>query len=1802
VDLFVGDPWIPMPNYTNFNWSSASDVAEIVEVPPGAVACGGNASCPFYLSVTGYSMGLATYTIVVANVSGPITLADGVPVDGVVVSGDYDHYNITVVPSSTFHSLTFSLVSGYGDPDIYITANDASGAWPSTTYYTWAGKGSAGSDMVTVSFADPKFSAACPPNTPCRIAASVYGYTTASYTLTATSSGGYTQLIAGIPATGFVSAGSYAYFNFTPSTPDNFTIAVTALSGDPDVYVSATNPAPNQGAGNYTWAAASDADEIIRIGTADPNFRAPPAWYAIGVYGWGGNTSFSVLARMDAANFTAKLSDGVPQAASAAPHSFAYFSYTLAPKPPGATHVGVDIAVSPQLGDTDLYVSNLTTTGPGGTTVPVFPQVVCTYRLSTGKCGLYGVDKSTYTWSSANQGTQDFVSISRAAINPGQAIVIGVLATTPDLPSGAAPDPSVFSVVAASGDTAMVLPTGVQVPGAVTASAYKYYSYTVSAWNMDIVIAATVRSGGAVDIYVAEGFTPGFGNSTWNTSVPTGIIRDKYVLIPFSSLSPACQQSTFSGSTCTLSVAVQGWKNMGPGAESIYTISAQISGNPSYPYWLQAGWPVYTFIPAFGAEYFYSSIDIPPSRTIYVTVQNMLGSTTMYLNLGTGRGFWTPGGPPADLTSPDVGGFERAVIPPPSAGVGGAGTATAAAAAAGRLSAVLHVAADAENGAVSVVAEDVEGVLADNDAARVVATHPSGAAVIALRLRAAPPAGAGADADAGVEPAPFAAPAVAPPLAVTGGRVPSTLPAYSSVAVRARAAGRWASPALLAAYAGAREAADEARAARVAVPPPAAALGVPAYCSSCEMFVTVTSGRQDANVVVSFFGGETYVNLLDGVPLEGFSPPDGYAYYAFQVGDPTQDVTISVTQTFGQAQVFVLVQEPTASQVMPYAYLYQWAFDPWAGVSTLVVNHTDPSFCVPLDNSPPGTPCTLLIGVLARNNDTAAYTIAASASSSGLTRLYDGVPAYGSVAEGQPVYYTFQACAPGLTVPPAILSWTNLFGSVTAYVTNGYVPGSSLPAYLPGPGSKSCQWVATNYSGTGLFPGDPCYDPNLPLYTIAVYGATGTPGATSQYAITAVVAGDPTVLTYGTPTTNIFLPGNLNQNFSFTLGFSSSQKDLLVVATPTYGEIALLVAHDDPVNNTVPSCSQPCRGCRTTCTGYTWLMPSFGASPALYIPAGDPCHPIVPPGAPAVVVSPTCNATTSFRPGRYWAVLFGFPAMSEASLVVTQPGLPVVLPDGQPQDLQTGPVTLCPTRDNITGLCTGDPSTWTPNVQGGFFTLRVPASDAGRDAYVLLDRLCGNTTGFCGAPLHAYVSACRDTGPGACDPNAPYPSAAGSRSDVVVSDVQASIKVSYSICGGFGVGDCLVYVAVYPICGTGGGQPGVGCPPTLFRATLSTDTGIERVPTDCFANGATCVLPEVSGTVGAVKRYEADAGGPGTPVTIVATACSGTLNSYYCDGIYGTCNPVSQPGPSNYDATAGTDLHGAASIAVTVASGLFFLGVRASSQAGAGSPTYQLTLQAGAGPLLVVSPINPYVGVNRASPTSFAVLWDSAYLAIPGQMPYRATGATYAVYAFPLGSTGQARTDTPCGVDDAVATTANVVSAATPGNEITLAGLNPGVSYVVSVVGTCGAATCMPGNGMAQRVAAYPTTVPPAPPSPGPSPSAAPPAPAPKPSASGLSPAGAAAVSVVVLVGAAVGGFFAYRRFGGGAGGAAGRYAPASGGWPEWLSPSRWFGGRRGYDGYSLAADAGGLFTSSALDADGISLQNEGQDATYTAL
>jgi hypothetical protein len=1741
TDLFVGNSTVPLPGPSQYTYASMT-FAPIQVIDVTALTCGGNTTCPWFIAVAAYNPGFNLYSIVVKDSVNtlPVTLLDGQPQSTLLPASCqqlppnalpiYDYYNITIVPGSSLHGLTISLDSYYGEGDVFVTLNDNSGSWPSL--YNSFASASGGNNLLYISYADANVLQLCPFNAPCKVAIAVttcYSLVDYLYTITASTDATPTSIISGIATSGIVQQGVYAYFNFTPPFQGDFTIYVTSISGDPDMYISANMftygvvPSVN----NYTWAQATDQDEVQVIKTTDGNYQPPPAWYIIGVFGYTGNTTFSILAQMNGNNITSQLSDGVAQAGVAAPHGMAYFTFQLPTRfPIGYPYMGVDFAAIPQSGDCDIYISNMTTINPTtGQVSWVFPTPKCLFYGQGGICYVYGVDNSTYTWSSAGQGSKNFISLPRSTIFPGEQFLVAVFATTRDPAPGFLPPPTVFSVIAASGYQTMQLPMGQQIPGVVVPTYYKNYRLTLTAWGFDVVIHVDRVSGGAFQLFAADFQRPTSTNYNWSSPV-TGFSGNKYILIPFSSsdptipsISPSCKAQLANGNTCTLYISVLGAGALG--LETQYQIGAQISGSSAYPFGLSDGQPLYTYIPPNAYEYFFGVINATQYQSIFVVVQNLVGSTTMYLNFGNKSdfsSFYVPGGPPAAITTPDMGGYERVDIFPPNSFQQGDHHSVMQTSPIGNVGSIILSHVNGQEDIDLAVKDYKDDIIGEP---KIVARMPDGAIVIEVPLRNRDPV------STHVASNPF-----------------SDKSEYSELSINYRNA-RAAEKRYREGKSDDISASSSVSMIRLDAPPPPPPRRWDLWCASCFMYLTVAANSPGgAQIVATYTAGSTYTQLINDVPQNGYSPKGWFGYYSYEVVDPTTDLYISVTPSFGDVDVFISIQIPTVPNFMPGHFNNYWQFHPYLNQYSILINHTDVNFCRPRDGSTPGVPCVFLIGVFAMNNETATYTIYASADQGNVLQLTDGGPQPGTVLEGTLQYYQFSATNGLGPIPPVSIVWTNIFGAVNAYINNRYDPTIGATS-LPGPSYTGCQWIANNFSGIFISAADPCYDPLHPVYTIGIYGNSGYSGLVSQYVLTASIAGDSSRLLYGTPTTNIFVPKTFNVPFTFeVLDFSN---DFIVAATPTYGEVGLLVAPVDYRNGSVPGCSMACSGCQVICANYTWNLPSFGSSPVLYMNVSDPCNPPVPAGTGGpsnpIIVSPQCDRY-SMRPGRYWAVLYGYSTISETSLTVVQNGQPMQLADGQPQDLQTGPLTLCPNqRDNRTGACIPGyrPSTITYNNQLSVLTFRIPYSAAAIPSYVIVDRLCnGNTTGVCGQPLHVYIVACAPSNtPGVlntCNTDSRYPSMFNSAVDFRVSSVQGAVQVSYNMCGNsaFSGEDCLFYVGVYPICSEIG-LPGQNCQPSLFRATFSSDAGVERVPNDCLGLGNTCVLPEVAGIIGSTKRYLAYAGDSPTKLTLRAEACSGSVVMSYCDAFNGNCLPPSYPAPSypgHSDVPPVTSslatLDAAQMSGISISGSLFYLGVQPVPVPGS-IPSFQVIMQSGSG-LMLSAGSGSIVAIRNPTGTQAVVTWPQFVLKAPGQLSQPATSASYYVYAYPGTSVPTFNIDTPCGNDDAWNTKiAGQVRVYTSSTSATLTGLQPTIPYVISVVAMCSALTCVPNGQMDQRAGMmYMVVYPP----PAPSPSPQPPAPS-SAGAAGLSPGAAAGISITVLLLLGGGGFWYYRRSGG---------------------------------------------------------------------
>ena len=383
-----------------------------------------------------------------------------------------------------------------------------------------------------------------------------------------------------------------------------------------------------------------------------PNHPPYPTFY-IGV-GAGpiasGAATFSILGATAAGGYApTQLLDGAPQGGLAQPHSMAYYTLDLAGTEGSAG--GFDAWVAPVSGTCEVYVAAATTRGAA----LLFPTPFC--RLtdpSSGHCTQWGATPGSYNWTSVGGATAGLVSVLPGTFQQPTlllpVIVVAVLATSPDAPVTAAPPPpSSFSVTAGTGARLLQLQGGVPAPGAVSATGQagmtKVYAYYPTLVAADVAISVDVSTG-RLEVYAAEfavgapSLRPSPTNNQWNsTGQNTRAVRSRVLRIPWAQLSPACQAAVAASTGgCGIAIAVVGTSMMAP-MQAAYTIVAAAAGSPSQPTTLPNGATEAVSLPPLGCAYLLSRAPLAGSTTAaFVTVDNLVGTTVLYVNVGEGRG------------------------------------------------------------------------------------------------------------------------------------------------------------------------------------------------------------------------------------------------------------------------------------------------------------------------------------------------------------------------------------------------------------------------------------------------------------------------------------------------------------------------------------------------------------------------------------------------------------------------------------------------------------------------------------------------------------------------------------------------------------------------------------------------------------------------------------------------------------------------------------------------------------------------------------------------------------------------------------------------------------------------------------------------------------------------------------------------------------------------------------------------------------------------------------------------------------
>jgi hypothetical protein len=547
----------------------------------------------------------------------PTRLIIGQPQGDLVAERTYRRYTAEFNGSA----LVVTVAPTSGDPDLYLNLN---GQKPTISSYQYISASGLGIDSITVEPTDPAYIANCSasslgPGAPhgiapnCEANIAVYGWSSSEYTITASID--TSILFDGIPAYGTVQRNQYTYFRYTATSNMPLTIAVSSLSGDPDLFVSTTNMRPNV-TDKQWYSNAVGGQELVYIDPSiDPRAQAcgVPCVYAVGVLGWAGAATFTVTAT------TSQISDllpGLPQRSFSPAWTFRYFTFVVPTPDPNAqppvVAQPVEFSATPlQGGDISLYVNNAILPGTDG--VVALPTLSC----SPSTCASWTVTNSL--WSSFNSPTRErvYIDVTDPNYKPGTYIV-GVLSLGQDAD---------FSITGALAGDIVTVQDGIPYEDFAGYRTYNYYRLVLDTWGADVSIQVTPISGDP-DLYTSKSSTNMKPSRSNYDKSSTGSRTVDAVYYQWRELTQ-CQSQidpNGHGGDCDIWIAVYGYSN------TTYTLTATVVDGQQQQMLLdgvQQGGnvPYRTYI------YYYAPVSVPQGQTYSVYVRSITGDADVYVRL-----------------------------------------------------------------------------------------------------------------------------------------------------------------------------------------------------------------------------------------------------------------------------------------------------------------------------------------------------------------------------------------------------------------------------------------------------------------------------------------------------------------------------------------------------------------------------------------------------------------------------------------------------------------------------------------------------------------------------------------------------------------------------------------------------------------------------------------------------------------------------------------------------------------------------------------------------------------------------------------------------------------------------------------------------------------------------------------------------------------------------------------------------------------------------------------------------------------
>lgn len=459
-----------------------SDVLEIF--PDDPHFC--DVPCNYYIGVRGFSD--AAFTILARQGSAkPTLLLDGVPQLGQLNRSVTDQYVVNMPPHVSGMDIVLTPIAG--DADLFVTLD---GHTPSSHHAQYASMASMGRDAVTIHAYDPQFQKYCHGyEATCAVRIAVQGFTACEYSIVASTANQSTLLLENSPMTVALAADEYSFFVVHHAQADAaLSIILTPISGDPDMFIDATNTRPTAES-RHSFASLSTATDMVDIYPGQPGAcEQIPCNYYIGITGFLGPTTFSLLAR-NHSGAALPLVDGRPQTGYVdAGGTVRYLAYLTAAQ--GA----LEVVITPLYGDPDVFISL------GDGRLPTRAQADYASRYSWGQ-DLIDVNASDAAFRNHCGGDDGADGSARCAVNIA---VFGFRASS-------------YVITSTSGTGLTVLREDVPIRDHTPPHGYDYFVFTSQEAQQPLTFTLTPLSG-SPNMYISWTTTrpdSNPANHSWST-------------------------------------------------------------------------------------------------------------------------------------------------------------------------------------------------------------------------------------------------------------------------------------------------------------------------------------------------------------------------------------------------------------------------------------------------------------------------------------------------------------------------------------------------------------------------------------------------------------------------------------------------------------------------------------------------------------------------------------------------------------------------------------------------------------------------------------------------------------------------------------------------------------------------------------------------------------------------------------------------------------------------------------------------------------------------------------------------------------------------------------------------------------------------------------------------------------------------------------------------------------------------------------------------------------------------------------